>query len=97
MCLCVWTDCFAAQVLRICAHGLVLHRDAYLRNPWNVLDFVIAITSVLALSVEDLAIGAWGEPLLVLRPSSPPRLGSVCKGSLTATTSVVLLSLLVVC
>ena len=29
---------------KIVAQGLVLHNDAFLRNAWNMLDFVVVIT-----------------------------------------------------
>lgn len=28
-------------VLKIIAYGFLLHPGAYLRNPWNILDFII--------------------------------------------------------
>ena len=35
---------FAVEALiKIIAYGFVLHSGAYLRNAWNVLDFVIVI------------------------------------------------------
>lgn len=30
-------------ILKIIAYGFVLHSGAYLRNGWNVLDFVIVV------------------------------------------------------
>eukprot|EP01065_Artemidia_motanka_P000584 TRINITY_DN10272_c0_g1_i1.p1 TRINITY_DN10272_c0_g1~~TRINITY_DN10272_c0_g1_i1.p1 ORF type:complete len:2172 (+),score=636.31 TRINITY_DN10272_c0_g1_i1:53-6517(+) len=35
----------AEAMLRVLACGFALHAHAYLRNPWNVLDFVIVLTS----------------------------------------------------
>ena len=31
-------------VIKILAMGFVLHKYAYLRDPWNVLDFIIVIS-----------------------------------------------------
>lgn len=28
---------------KIMANGFVLHKDAYLRNGWNILDFVVVV------------------------------------------------------
>ena len=30
-------------VTKIMANGFVLHKDAYLRNGWNILDFVVVV------------------------------------------------------
>lgn len=30
-------------VLKIVAYGLVLHPSAYIRNGWNLLDFIIVV------------------------------------------------------
>ena len=30
--------------LKILALGLILHRGSYLRNMWNIMDFVVVIT-----------------------------------------------------
>lgn len=30
--------------IKICALGLVLHRNSYLRNMWNILDFVVVVS-----------------------------------------------------
>lgn len=35
--------CFEAT-LKILALGLVLHKGSYLRNVWNLMDFVVVVT-----------------------------------------------------
>lgn len=35
------------MLLKILALGFVMHRDSYLRSPWNIMDFVV-VTSALA-------------------------------------------------
>ena len=41
----VFTILFLAEAaIKIIAMGFVLHRLAYLRNPWNALDFIISIS-----------------------------------------------------
>lgn len=40
----VFTTLFAIEmVLKIVAMGFVLEKGAYLRDPWNVLDFVVVL------------------------------------------------------
>ena len=40
----VFTTLFAIEmVLKIIAMGFVLERGAYLRDPWNVLDFIVVM------------------------------------------------------
>jgi hypothetical protein len=36
-------------VLKVVDQGLVLHRSAYLRDPWNVLDCIIVHISILSI------------------------------------------------
>ena len=44
----VCTPAFCAElVLRVIAMGFWSGEEAYLKNPWNVLDFVIVVSSVL--------------------------------------------------
>lgn len=31
-------------ILKITAMGFVLHKNAYLRDPWNVIDFIIVVS-----------------------------------------------------
>jgi voltage-gated sodium channel type XI alpha len=31
-------------ILKIIAKGFILNKQSYLRDPWNVVDFIIAIT-----------------------------------------------------
>lgn len=58
----VLTYLFAAEaVLKIVAFGLVLHKDAYLRNSWNILDFLIVVVSILS------RLGDGNESLKALR------------------------------
>lgn len=40
---------FAEMVLKICAHGFLFMRGAYLRNIWNILDFVVVVISMVQL------------------------------------------------
>lgn len=45
------TVVFACEmVLKVISRGLLLHRGAYLRNPWNVIDGSLVVISILALA-----------------------------------------------
>ena len=39
------------MTLKICACGFLFNQKAYLRDPWNLLDFVIVVTSLLPLVI----------------------------------------------
>jgi len=32
------------MVTKILADGFILHKGSYLRNPWNILDFVVVVS-----------------------------------------------------
>jgi len=50
----VVTSIFALEaVLKIIAYGLVCHRNAYLRDGWNILDLFIVITSFLHIGFRE--------------------------------------------
>uniref|UniRef100_A0A6I8SJP7 Voltage-dependent L-type calcium channel subunit alpha n=1 Tax=Xenopus tropicalis TaxID=8364 RepID=A0A6I8SJP7_XENTR len=40
--------------LKIVAYGLVMHPSAYVRNGWNLLDFVIVIVGLFSVALEQL-------------------------------------------
>ncbi|XP_073448397.1 voltage-dependent L-type calcium channel subunit alpha-1D isoform X6 [Aquarana catesbeiana] len=43
--------------LKIIAYGLVMHPSAYVRNGWNLLDFVIVIVGLFSVALEQLNFG----------------------------------------
>eukprot|EP00761_Pharyngomonas_kirbyi_P014924 gb/GECH01014955.1/.p1 GENE.gb/GECH01014955.1/~~gb/GECH01014955.1/.p1 ORF type:complete len:1446 (+),score=208.71 gb/GECH01014955.1/:1-4338(+) len=43
---------FLEALIKIIAKGFILHRSAYLRDTWNILDFSIAVTSFVSLFIE---------------------------------------------
>lgn len=55
------------MVIKIVAMGLVLHRGAYLRNGWNVIDGIIVISSLMMLIAESSGTGANLKSLRSLR------------------------------
>lgn len=44
----VFTIAFAVEmVLKILAMGFIIHKNAYLRDAWNWLDFIVVITGIM--------------------------------------------------
>ncbi|GIM16367.1 hypothetical protein Vretimale_19029, partial [Volvox reticuliferus] len=54
----IFTAIFTLEMLiKVLAKGLILHRHAYLRNGWDILDFVIVTTSLLSLGLSAGGVG----------------------------------------
>jgi hypothetical protein len=54
---------FATEAaMKIVAYGLVFEKNAYLRSPWNILDFVTALVGIILIS-----FGRTGEQFASLR------------------------------
>ncbi|CAK6975913.1 LOW QUALITY PROTEIN: voltage-dependent L-type calcium channel subunit alpha-1D-like [Scomber scombrus] len=47
--------------LKILAYGLVMHPSSYIRNGWNLLDFVIVIVGLFSVVLETMTHKATGE------------------------------------
>uniref|UniRef100_A0A3P8QM64 Voltage-dependent L-type calcium channel subunit alpha n=1 Tax=Astatotilapia calliptera TaxID=8154 RepID=A0A3P8QM64_ASTCA len=47
--------------LKIIAYGLVMHQNAYVRNGWNMLDFVIVVIGLFSVALEFLTKEEKGE------------------------------------
>lgn len=62
--LCIFS---AEMIIKMIALGLVLHPGAYLRSPWNVLDIITIIISVVQIAVQQRSLAAL-RALRVLRP-----------------------------
>ncbi len=56
------------QAMKLALKGIVLHRGAYLRNPWDVLDGTIVVTSLLSMIAPNIAFFRTMRLLRVLRP-----------------------------
>ncbi len=39
-------------IVKIIAQGFILSKKTYLRDPWNVLDFIVVITALLSFSPD---------------------------------------------
>jgi len=57
------------MVLKILGMGFILNKGAYLRDPWNVLDFTIVSTGLLSLFMSGSKLNLSGmRSFRVLRP-----------------------------
>ncbi|XP_074629841.1 voltage-dependent L-type calcium channel subunit alpha-1D-like isoform X2 [Acropora palmata] len=89
--------------LKIVALGFLLHSDSYLRNGWNVLDFIVVVTGLLSLPELNAGIDAGSLKALraarVLRPlklvSGIPSLQVVMKSIMCAMVPLLQICLLV--
>ncbi|XP_028397956.1 voltage-dependent L-type calcium channel subunit alpha-1D-like [Dendronephthya gigantea] len=89
------------SILKIIAYGFLFHPGAYLRNPWNILDFVIVIMGLMTIALGQ----TWGNvkalrAFRVLRPlrlvSGVPSLQVVLNSILKAMLPLFHIALLVV-
>lgn len=63
---------FAEMIIKVLAYGLILEKGAYLRNSWNVLDFITLVVSVLNLA--QIGPGSSLRALRTLRVLRPLRM-----------------------
>jgi len=61
-------------VLKVCALGFVMHKNSYLQNNWNKLDFFIVMVSIVNLSLGDDPNVKSLKALRALRALRPLRL-----------------------
>uniref|UniRef100_A0A8C3NJI7 Voltage-dependent L-type calcium channel subunit alpha n=1 Tax=Geospiza parvula TaxID=87175 RepID=A0A8C3NJI7_GEOPR len=89
--------------LKIIAYGLVLHPSAYIRNGWNLLDFVIVIVGLFSVILEQVShkpgdgnLGGFGVSLTSLDPLCvPPGLHIVLNSIMKAMVPLLHIALLV--
>eukprot|EP00960_Hanusia_phi_P041825 755164-Hanusia_phi.AAC.7 len=86
------------MVIKIIARGFILHKHAYLRDPWNWIDFVVVICSLISLvpgliqNVTVLRVARILRPLRTMtRIKGMQPLIKTVLSSLRALTNVVLL------
>jgi len=52
-----FTIVFAVEcVIKIIARGFILHKHSYLRDIWNWLDFIVVLSSVISVIVQEVGI-----------------------------------------
>ncbi|XP_026218632.1 voltage-dependent L-type calcium channel subunit alpha-1C isoform X2 [Anabas testudineus] len=49
--------------LKVIAYGLLFHPNAYLRNGWNLLDFIIVVVGLFSAILEQATKGDGGAPI----------------------------------
>uniref|UniRef100_A0A8D3BXC2 Calcium channel, voltage-dependent, N type, alpha 1B subunit, a n=1 Tax=Scophthalmus maximus TaxID=52904 RepID=A0A8D3BXC2_SCOMX len=88
--------CFEAGI-KIIAQGFAFHKDSYLRNGWNVMDFVVVLTGILATVGADFDLRTL-RAVRVLRPlklvSGIPSLQVVLKSIMKAMVPLLQIGLL---
>ncbi|XP_030625015.1 voltage-dependent N-type calcium channel subunit alpha-1B [Chanos chanos] len=88
--------CFEAGI-KIIALGFVFHKGSYLRNGWNVMDFVVVLTGILAKVGSDFDLRTL-RAVRVLRPlklvSGIPSLQVVLKSIMKAMVPLLQIGLL---
>ena len=76
------------MVVKIIAFGFAFAgRNSYLRNSWNILDFVIVISALLSILAQDLNIGFF-KSLRILRILRPLRIIARDKGLKVAISAL---------
>ncbi|XP_071083520.1 muscle calcium channel subunit alpha-1-like isoform X5 [Haliotis cracherodii] len=91
-------------VLKIIAYGFVLHAGAYLRNGWNILDFIIVVIGIISQILSEINSKGFDVKALrafrVLRPlrlvSRAPSLQVVLNSILRAMVPLLHIALLVI-
>ncbi|XP_026102737.1 voltage-dependent N-type calcium channel subunit alpha-1B-like isoform X3 [Carassius auratus] len=88
--------CFEAGI-KIIAQGFAFHKDSYLRNGWNVMDFVVVLTGILTVVGPDFDLRTL-RAVRVLRPlklvSGIPSLQVVLKSIMKAMVPLLQIGLL---
>ncbi|XP_056009827.1 voltage-dependent calcium channel type A subunit alpha-1-like isoform X8 [Ostrea edulis] len=86
-------------LLKIVALGFVLHKGAYLRNIWNIMDFVVVVTGIITMAATSQLDLRTLRAVRVLRPlklvSGIPSLQVVLKSIIRAMTPLLQVCLLV--
>ena len=81
----IFTALFTFEcVIKIIARGFILHKHAYLRDPFNWLDFIVVVSSVLSLIMQHIdpngANLGWTSVLRTVRVLRPLRTMTRIKG-----------------
>ncbi|XP_037625796.1 voltage-dependent R-type calcium channel subunit alpha-1E isoform X2 [Sebastes umbrosus] len=67
--------CFEAGI-KVIALGFVFHKGSYLRNGWNVMDFIVVLSGILAAAVAHMNISVDLRTLRAVRVLRPLKLVS---------------------
>ena len=64
------------MVVKILADGFILHKGSYLRNPWNIMDFIVVSTGILEM-YGDFLFALIGADSSVLKKMKLLKMGRV--------------------
>ena len=76
------------MILNIITMGFILHPGSYLRNPWNILDFVVVVTGILSLPQLSIMKGGSVKALRAMRVLRPLKLVSGVPSLQVVMTSI---------
>ena len=76
------------MILNIITMGFMLHPGSYLRNPWNILDFVVVVTGILSLPQLSIMKGGSVKALRAMRVLRPLKLVSGVPSLQVVMTSI---------
>ena len=76
------------MILNIITMGFILHPGSYLRNPWNILDFVVVVTGILSLPQLNIMKGGSVKALRAMRVLRPLKLVSGVPSLQVVMTSI---------
>ena len=76
------------MVLNIITMGFILHPGSYLRNPWNILDFIVVVTGILSLPQLQIMKGGSVKALRAMRVLRPLKLVSGVPSLQVVMTSI---------
>ena len=76
------------MVLNMITMGFILHPGSYIRNPWNILDFVVVVTGILSLPELSIMKGGSVKALRAMRVLRPLKLVSGVPSLQVVMTSI---------
>lgn len=76
------------MVLNIVTMGFILHPGSYIRNMWNILDFVVVVTGILSLPELNIMKGGSVKALRAMRVLRPLKLVSGVPSLQVVMTSI---------
>ena len=85
----IFTIIFTIELLvKVLAFGFILHRGSYMRNSWNVLDFIIVVSSLMSLAFDSESLSIM-KSFRLMRALRPLRMVSRMKGMQIVVTCLI--------
>jgi hypothetical protein len=89
----VVTGVFTIEALfKIITYGFVVNKQSYLRNPWNIIDFIVVFSALLSNTLTSVAFLSYIKIIRVVRIARvlrPLRLVSKYRDLQVATTCLI--------